>query len=368
MIERGKINAILLRLRQVESAMSDPLTAGNSVKLGKARREYAFLTRLDKAARLYYHLAGEAEGCRELLLPHQQDADLRSEAEQELAVLESRIEEAEHELRLSLLPPDPDQERGAIIEIRAGTGGDEAALFAADLYRMYTRYAENRGWRAQTVSSSPSDLGGCKEIVFTLSGQDVYGALRYESGGHRVQRVPATESQGRIHTSAATVMVFPETEPEDDIELPNEELRVDIFCASGPGGQGVNTTYSAVRITHLPTGLVAQSQDERSQHRNKEKALAVLKARVLDHRRRVEESKKGTARRTLIGSGDRSQRIRTYNFPQNRLTDHRINLTIYSLDKIIAGEMDPLLDVLREKDIEQRLSEEIDQASGKQVD
>lgn len=363
MIERRKIDAILSRMRRIEADLSDPHTASDPRKFQAINREYAFLTRLDKAAQVYDQLRSDFDGCRQMLNAPDLEADMRAVTEAEAQILSEKMAAAERQLCLALLHPDPDESRNAVMEIRAGTGGTEAALFAADLQRMYARYAESRGWEVRILDAAPSDIGGLKEVVMTIAGRNVYGALRFESGGHRVQRIPVTESQGRIHTSAATVMVFPEAEPEDAIDLPQETLRVDLFCASGPGGQSVNTTYSAVRITHLPTGLVAQSQDERSQHRNKEKALSVLKARVLDQRRREEAEAKGLTRRTLIGSGDRSQRIRTYNFPQNRLTDHRINLTLFSLDRLIEGELDPLLQALRDHDQAQRLQVELEQAA-----
>jgi peptide chain release factor 1 len=261
---------------------------------------------------------------------------------------------------VSLLPPDPNDDRNAIMEVRAGTGGDEAALFAGDLFRMYSRFAEEKGWKLRLIDVSPSEIGGYKEVVFSIEGKGgVYGQLRYESGTHRVQRVPETESQGRIHTSAATVAVFPEAEEQDDIDIAPDEIRVDIFRSSGPGGQSVNTTDSAVRLTHLPTGIVVQCQDEKSQHRNKERAMSVLKARILDQKQREEAERKGDVRRSQIGSGDRSGRIRTYNFPQNRLTDHRINLTLYSLDRVIEGNLGELIAALRDHDIALRLEEEV---------
>jgi peptide chain release factor 1 len=241
------------------------------------------------------------------------------------------------------------------MEIRAGTGGEEAALFAGDLFRMYSRYCEARGWRVSVMHSNATSLDGFKEIVFTAAGEGAYGAFRYESGGHRVQRVPETEAQGRIHTSAATVVVFPEADDSDELEIPEKDIRIDLFCAGGAGGQHVNKTESAVRMTHLPTGLVAVCQDERSQIRNREKCFATLKARILDLRRREEEAKTGADRMTLRGSGDRSEKIRTYNFPQNRLTDHRIGLTLYSLDRIVEGDMQGLLDALRNHDIDDRI-------------
>jgi len=245
------------------------------------------------------------------------------------------------------------------VEVRAGTGGEEAALFAADLFRMYSKFTESQGWKVGVIDVSTSSMGGYKEIVFSVEGQDVYGTLKYESGGHRVQRVPATEAQGRIHTSAATVAVLPEVEEDDNIDVPADELRTDIFCSSGPGGQGVNTTYSAVRVTHLPTGIVAQSQDERSQRQNKEKAMRIVLARILDMRRREEAERAAKEKRTMTGSGDRSERIRTYNFPQNRVTDHRVNLTLYNLNRVMEGDLKLLLDPLRKSDVEERMRMEM---------
>ena len=249
--------------------------------------------------------------------------------------------------RPALLPRDPDDARNAFLEIRAGTGGDESALFAGDLARMYLRYCERRGWRTEVMSESPSELGGYKELVLRIVGDQVYEALRFESGGHRVQRVPATESQGRIHTSACTVAVMPEPDEADEVTLNPAELRIDTFRASGAGGQHVNKTDSAIRITHLPTGLVAECQDDRSQHRNKAKAMAVLQARLRDKERNERAAKEAATRKGLIGSGDRSDRIRTYNFPQGRLTDHRINLTLYKLDRVMDGELDDVVEALR---------------------
>ncbi|MDD4870528.1 MAG: peptide chain release factor 1, partial [Kiritimatiellae bacterium] len=296
---------------------------------------------------------------RELIASESADAELKELAKTEITDLEKALPVAERELLIALLPPDPSDSRNAIMEIRAGTGGDEAALFAGDLFRMYSHYAERNSWKIGMIDGSTSEIGGYKEVIFSVEGQDVYAALKYESGGHRVQRIPETEGSGRIHTSAATVAVFPEADPDDDIEIKPDEIRVDIFCSSGPGGQSVNTTYSAVRITHLATGVVVQSQDERSQKRNKDKAMAVLKARLLDLRRREEDEKKGNFRRSQIGTGDRSERIRTYNFPQNRLTDHRINFTLYSLDKVIDGDIGELLTTLRERDVQLRLETEM---------
>ena len=276
-----------------------------------------------------------------------------------------QLEEAtEQEVLAALLPPDPLERRNAVMEIRAGTGGEEAALFAGDLFRMYSRYCEATGWKVVAMHANATSLNGFKEVVFTVNGEGAYGRFRFESGAHRVQRVPATEAQGRIHTSAATVVVFPEADEEDDIEIPERDIRVDLFCAGGAGGQHVNKTESAVRMTHLPTGLVAVCQDERSQIRNREKCLATLKARILDFRRREEEAKLGADRLTLRGSGDRSDKIRTYNFPQNRMTDHRIGLTIYSLDRIVDGDMGELLDALHAHDVEERIKAALAEKKG----
>jgi peptide chain release factor 1 len=255
-----------------------------------------------------------------------------------------------------LLPRDPDDRRSVILEIRAGTGGDESALFAGDLLRMYLRYAERRGWRTEVLSESPAELGGWREVIVRIDGDAVYGRLKFESGGHRVQRVPATEAQGRIHTSACTVAVMPEADEVGEVTLSPDEIRVDVFRASGAGGQHVNRTESAVRITHLPTGLVAECQDDRSQHRNREKALRVLATRLRDRQRREAQAREAATRRSLVGSGDRSERIRTYNFPQGRVTDHRINLTLYKLQQVIDGDLDGLIEPLMAEDEAERLA------------
>jgi peptide chain release factor 1 len=359
MIERRQIEKMLERVQAVEAALTDPAVLANPRLLRAKVREHAAGKRLESLAREYFRLLDEIPSSRALAADEAADPELRALARAEAATLEARLPGAERDMLYALLPPDPADERNVVFEIRAGTGGEEAALFAADLYRMYSRYCEARRWKVSVLDSSTSDMGGFKDIVFTVTGAGAYGTFRFESGGHRVQRVPVTEAQGRIHTSAATVGVFPEAEEEDAIDIPAAELRVDIFCAGGKGGQGVNTTYSAVRITHLPSGLVAQCQDERSQIRNKEKALTVLKSRLLDQKRQAEAAKLGKTRRDLIGSGDRSQRIRTYNFPQNRMTDHRINLTLYSLDRIIEGDLAGLLEALHRHDLGQRLESEL---------
>ena len=282
------------------------------------------------------------------------DPELAELAELEIPELEQRIERLSKQVQVALLPPEAHEERDAIMEIRAGTGGNEAALFAADLYRMYSRYAEAHGFRIEELESSPSELGGFKEIIFKVSGEAVFRALRYESGVHRVQRVPVTEAQGRIHTSTATVAVLPEAE-EVDIELRPEDLRIEVCRASGPGGQGVNTTDSAVQVLHIPTGRIVRCQDGRSQQKNKEKALTILRARLLEDKEQEEAEKYSAHRRSLIGSGGREEKIRTYNFPQNRVTDHRIGMTLYNLDLFMEGQMDEMVAALQASDLEQRL-------------
>ena len=320
MIDPRQIENVLGRLAAVEAELGDPIVLSDRKRYRAALDEYAFLKKLDYVWTAY------------------------------------QLEEAsEKEVSAALLPPDPLDRRNAVMEIRAGTGGEEAALFAGDLFRMYSRYAETKGWKISVMNSSATSLSGYKEIVFTVIGEGAYGTLRFESGAHRVQRVPETEAQGRIHTSAATVVVFPEAEEDDELDIPEKDIRIDLFCAGGAGGQHVNKTESAVRMTHIPTGLVAVCQDERSQIRNREKCLATLKARILDFKRREEEAKLGASRLTLRGSGDRSEKIRTYNFPQNRMTDHRIGLTLYALDRIIDGELEELLKALVENDLDERV-------------
>ena len=282
------------------------------------------------------------------------DPELAAEARAEQSRLEEEVSRIEQQLKPLLIPRDPLEDRNAIVEIRAGTGGDEAALFAADLYRMYQRYADTKGWRREVISLSEGSLGGLKEAVFKLMGAGAYGDMRWESGVHRVQRVPATENQGRIHTSAATVAVLPEAE-EIDVKIEDKDLRIDVFRSSGPGGQSVNTTDSAVRITHIPTGLVVSQQDQKSQLQNKLKAMEVLRARLLDLRVAEQEAERSRMRKTQVGTGDRSAKIRTYNFPQNRVTDHRINVTLHELARVLGGEVEPLIEALRLADVEERL-------------
>jgi peptide chain release factor 1 len=358
MMEQAHIDRVLARLPEIEARLSRPSAAADRAAYRKLVQEHSFLRKLSALSSARAWLLKEARE-HEDLIASEPDGELRELARTELENARQRLPAVEQDLMAALLPPAPNDSRNAVVEIRAGTGGEEAALFAADLFRMYNHFIEKLGWKIGIVDFSPSDIGGYKEVVFTVEGEGAYGTMKFESGGHRVQRVPATEAQGRIHTSAATVAVFPEAEADDEIEIKPDEIRVDIFCSSGPGGQSVNTTYSAVRITHLPTGLVAQSQDERSQRRNRDKAIAVLKARLLDARRREEEERLGKTRRSLTGSGDRSERIRTYNFPQNRLTDHRINLTIYSLDRVMEGEIGGVVKALQAHETEMRMKDEL---------
>jgi len=359
MIDSSYIESILKRIPELEAELSDPATAANHNKFRRVMQEHSRLKRIEKEAQNLFDLQTALVENREMAAD-ESEAELAEMAAAEIEEIEAELPGVEKALRLILLPPDPDDSRNAVMEIRAGTGGDEAALFAGDLFRMYSRYSETAGWKISVVDASTSEVGGYKEVVFTVEGAGAYGVMRYECGTHRVQRVPSTESSGRIHTSAATVAVFPEVEASDDIDIPAADIRVDIYRASGPGGQCVNTTDSAVRLTHIPTGVVAQSQDQKSQHRNKEKAMGVLKARVLDAIRREEAAKQGAARRSQIGSGDRSERIRTYNFPQNRLTDHRIGLTLYSLDRIMEGDLAEVVTPLREHNMEVRMQDELE--------
>jgi peptide chain release factor 1 len=303
-------------------------------------------------------LRDEMTGLNEILEDAEADAEMKELAETELLDLREREPRAEEDLKFMLLPKDEADAKNAILEIRAGTGGDEAALFAADLFRMYQRYAENRGWKVEIMGASDTGIGGFKEIVSSISGSDVFARLKYESGVHRVQRVPETESSGRIHTSAATVAVLPEAEAVD-VDIADTDLRIDTYRASGPGGQSVNTTDSAIRITHLPTGIVVTQQDEKSQHKNRAKAMRVLRSRLYEHQRQLIDAERAQARKSQVGSGDRSERIRTYNFPQGRVTDHRINLTLHKLERILDGEgLDELIDVLVTEDQAERLAED----------
>ncbi len=344
------------RMEELEREMSAPGAASIPHTFKVLVREHQRLRDLSRAGEEFQRQQRLLAENAELLSESANDPEMAEIALAEKAELELSLPKAERALMGLMLPPDPDDSRNTIMEIRAGTGGDEAALFAGDLYRMYSHFSDARGWKTGVINASFSELGGYKDITFSVEGTDVYKTLRYESGGHRVQRVPTTEAQGRIHTSAATVAVLPEVEETNEVEIKPEDLRVDLFCASGPGGQKVNKTESAIRLTHLPTGLVVSCQDERSQNRNREKAMRVLGARLLALKRQEEHDKLSDERKSQIGSGDRSQRIRTYNFPQNRLTDHRINLTLYSLDQIIEGKLDDLIEALQARDIELKLA------------
>src|SRR3974377_831517 len=336
--------------------LSTPEVIADSARFQKLAKQHAELEEIVSKHREFKQLEKNLAGASQMIV-ESEDAEMRHMAQEEEKQLLARKEETERELKLLLLPKDPNDDKNIILEIRAGTGGDEAAIFAGDLFRMYSRYAESQGWKVEVMESSPSSLGGVKEIVAAIQGHKVYSKLKYESGVHRVQRVPATEAQGRIHTSAATVAVLPEAE-EGDVKIADKELRIDVFRASGPGGQSVNTTDSAVRITHLPTGLVVIKQDEKSQHKNKAKALKVLRSRLYEMERRARDSTRAAKRKSQVGSGDRSERIRTYNFPQGRVTDHRVNLTLYKIDKVLSGEaLDEFIDALLADDQAARLAE-----------
>jgi len=339
-----KIEELERRYEELESLLSDPAVLGNQVEFRRLSKEHYDLSPLVTAFREHKKLVAEMEDNRELLA--EPDPEIREMAENELDVLGKRKEELEEEIKLLLLPKDPNDDRSVVLEIRAGTGGDEAALFAGDLFRMYGRFAEANRWKVEIISASESDLGGYKEIVALVEGQGAYARLKYESGTHRVQRVPDTETQGRIHTSACTVAVLPEAE-DIDIDINPADLKIDVYRSSGAGGQHVNTTDSAVRITHLPTGIVVACQEERSQIKNRAKAMKVLKSRMLDILVSEQNAKMAADRKQQVGSGDRSERIRTYNYPQGRMTDHRIGLTLYRLDAIMAGDIGEIVDALR---------------------
>ena len=344
---RQQFERLAMRLAELDAALADPAVVADHARWRQLSREQAEAAEVVSRYRAYQQRERDLAGARELLTSSATDAEMAALARDEVAAAEADLARLEAELQTALIPKDPDDARNAFIEIRAGTGGDESALFAGDLVRMYLRWCERQRWRTEVLSESPSELGGYKELVLRVEGDGAYGRLRFESGGHRVQRVPATESQGRIHTSACTVAVLPEPDEAEEIQLNPAELRIDTFRASGAGGQHVNKTDSAIRITHLPTGLVAECQDDRSQHRNKAKAMAVLAARLRERERAERAAKEAATRRSLVGSGDRSDRIRTYNFPQGRVTDHRINLTLYKLGAVMDGDLDELLDALQ---------------------
>ena len=343
------------RFAEVESLLSDPKVFDNNQRAQELSREYARLKELVAAGNAWIKAAADLAENRALFKAEAPDSEMATMAKDEITRLEAEEKRLAQELQFGIVPPDPTDSRNTIIEIRAGAGGSESALFAADLYRMFTRYAEARGWKVETLDSSPSDLGGFKEVIFTITGTDVFKRLKYESGVHRVQRVPATEAQGRIHTSTATVAVLPEAQ-EVDIEIKPEELEITCCRASGKGGQGVNTTDSAVRIVHKPTGVEVRCADERSQQKNRVSAMKVLRSRLLEKKVADETAKYEAQRKEQVGTGERSEKIRTYNFPQNRVTDHRIELTLYNLLNVIEGDLDGLIEPLMVNDLETRLA------------
>ena len=339
-----KLEDVERRYVELEAALVDPATIGNRKEYARVSKERAGLEEIVRRFREWKRLSAEVDGHKALL--EEADADIRELVKAELPALREQLAALEDDLKRLLLPRDPNDERNVILEIRAGTGGEEASLFAAELFRMYSRYAEGHAWRVEVMSSSETGLGGFKEVIALIEGRGAYSRLKFEGGVHRVQRVPETEASGRIHTSTVTVAVLPEAD-EVDVEIDEaKELRIDVYRSSGPGGQSVNTTDSAVRVTHLPSGLVVACQDEKSQHKNRAKAIKILRARLLERAQAEQQAELAENRRSMVGTGERSERIRTYNFPQGRVTDHRINLTLYSLDRVIEGEIEPIIEAL----------------------
>jgi len=352
MLER--LQEVERRYEELERLVVDPAVIANRREFAALGRERAGLEEIVLGYRERKQLARDVDEHRELL--DDADPELRALAKSELPALEARLAALDERLRHLLLPKDPNDDRNTVLEIRAGTGGDEAALFGAELFRMYSRYAERQGWKIEVLSSSPTGIGGFKEVIALVQGKGAFSRLKFEGGVHRVQRVPTTEAQGRIHTSAVTVAVLPEAE-DVEIDLPDKDLRIDVYRSSGPGGQSVNTTDSAVRVTHVPSGIVVTCQDEKSQHKNKAKALKVLRARLLDRARDEQQAKIAANRKAMVGSGDRSEKIRTYNFPQSRVTDHRVNVTLHQLDRVLDGDLDTIVDALATKQEQDQLED-----------
>jgi peptide chain release factor 1 len=352
---RDKLRAVVAEYDRLTQALSTPEIAGHPDSLRKHAKAHSSISEVVACFRRFEQQERELEGA-ERMLAEESDRDLIAMAQQERDELRAALAKGEEEIKVLLIPKDPNDDKNTIVEIRAGTGGDEAALFVADLFRMYSRLCERRGWKVEVLNSNVTELGGYKEIVFQVNGDHVYSQLKWEGGVHRVQRVPDTETQGRVHTSAVTVAVLPEAE-EVELEIDANDLQIDVYRSSGPGGQSVNTTDSAVRITHKPTGVVVTCQDEKSQLKNKIKAMKVLRARLLDAKQHEEAAARSSERKSQVGSGDRSERIRTYNFPQNRLTEHRVNLTLYNLDHAMEGELDQVFDALAAADRDAKLSD-----------
>lgn len=353
-----KLEAIKQRWKDIEQEMNEPSVTSDMKRFIQLNKDYKDLQPIVDAYEDLKKIISDTESAREVL-KNEKDEDFKALAKEELAELNQRREQLEEEIRVMLIPTDPEDSKNAIVEIRAGTGGDEASIFAGDLYRMYTKFCETKNWTIEGVDMTEGTVGGFKEIIFNVKGENVYGQLKYESGVHRVQRVPQTETQGRVHTSAASVVVLPEAD-EFDIELKPSDIRKDLFCSSGPGGQSVNTTYSAVRLTHEPTGVVATCQDQKSQIKNYQKALSVLRTRIfeLEYQKHLDDI--ASKRKTMVSTGDRSAKIRTYNYPQGRVTDHRINLTLYNLQSIIDGDIQEIIDQLQLAENAERLKAEVE--------
>lgn len=350
-----KLKQLETKYEELSNLIADPKVIADNSKWKEYMKKHTELEEIVTTYREYKKVIDELSDTKQLLKENT-DAEMKEMIEEEIDNLKAKKQDLEQKLKILLLPKDPNDEKNVIVEIRAGTGGEEAALFAADLFRMYVRYAESKGWKVDVINTHYTGMDGIKEVVFMIEGKGAYSMLKFEGGVHRVQRVPQTESSGRIHTSAATVAVMPEAE-EVEMDIDPNDIRIDLFCSTGPGGQSVNTTQSAVRIVHLPTGIVVSCQDERSQHKNKEKAMKVLRARLLEKAQREQHEKIASARRSMVGSGDRSERIRTYNFPQNRVTDHRIGLTLHRLNEILEGDLQELIDALITADQTERLAD-----------